>query len=75
LCASPGRVQFGYVHIRQEWATNEVASILLNLAMLDAKPAVAAGGWDFTPAIALAAVALIIGFAIVAAGWVVRRDV
>jgi hypothetical protein len=54
---------------------NEVASILLNLAMLDAKPAVSAGGWDFTPAITFAAVALIIGFAVVAAGWVIRRDV
>jgi hypothetical protein len=54
---------------------NEVASILLSLAMPDAQPAATVGAWDFTPAISLAAVALIIGFAVVAAGWVIRRDV
>jgi hypothetical protein len=43
--------------------------------MLDAEPSMANGGWDFTPAVTFAAVILIIGFAVVAAGWAIRRDV
>ncbi len=54
---------------------NQVASTLLSLAMPDVEPSITAGGLDFTPAVTFTAIILIIGFAVVAAGWVIRRDV
>lgn len=48
-------------------------AVLLNLPMLDAEPSI--GIDDLTPALTFIAFILIIGFVVVAAGWVIRRDV
>lgn len=54
---------------------DRVASVLFSLPMLNAEPSMVNGGWDFTPTVTFAAVVMIIGFAVVAAGWAIRRDV
>jgi hypothetical protein len=51
----------------------QIAGLLLNLPMLDAEPSI--GIDDLTPVVTVAAVVVIIGFAVVAAGWVIKRDV
>jgi hypothetical protein len=42
---------------------------------VEADPAVAHTGWDVTSFATVIAVVLIIGFCVVAAGWVIKRDV
>ena len=54
---------------------DQVTSILFNLSMLASKPSMTIDDWDFTPALAVIVVILIIGFAVVAAGWAIKRDV
>ena len=56
-------------------AMDQVTSILFNLSMLASKPSMTNDDWDFTPALAVIVVILIIGFAVVAAGWAIKRDV
>jgi hypothetical protein len=51
----------------------EIAGRLLSLPMLDAEPSI--GIDDLTPVATFIAVVVIIGFAVVAAGWVIKRDV
>ena len=53
----------------------QVASFLLSFPMLGAKLSIANDDWDLTPAITFIAVILIIGFAVVAAGWAIKRDI
>lgn len=52
-----------------------VGSLLFSLAVLDAEPSIAFGGWDCIPAVTLIVVILIVGFAIVAAAQAIKRDV
>jgi hypothetical protein len=53
----------------------QVASFLLSFRMMDAELSIANDGWDLTPAVTFIAVILIIGFAVIAAGWTIKRDV
>lgn len=53
----------------------QIASILLSFLMLDAGLSIPGDDWDLTPVATLIAIILIIGFAVVAAGWVINRDV
>jgi hypothetical protein len=53
----------------------QIASILPSVPMLDAGLSIASDDWDFTPVATFIAVILIIGFAVVAAGWTIKRDV
>ncbi len=50
----------------------QVAILLLSFPMLDAELSI---GWDLTPAVTFIAVIVIIGFAVIAAGWTIKRDV
>ena len=45
------------------------------LGLPEADPAAAPAGWDVTSFATVIAVVLIIGFCVVAAGWVIKRDV
>ena len=56
-------------------AMDQVTSIQFSLSTLASKPSMTNDGWDFTPAVAVIVVILIIGFAVVAAGWAIKRDV
>jgi len=49
-----------------------VASVLLSVPSLGAEPSIAID--DLAPVVAFIAVILIIGFAVAAAGWVIKRD-
>ena len=51
----------------------QITDLLQRLLMMDAEPSI--GIDDLTPVVTFIAVALIIGFAVVAAGWVIKRDV
>jgi hypothetical protein len=53
----------------------QVASFLLSFPVLDAELSIANDGLDLTPAVTFIAVILIIGFAVIAAGWTIKRDV
>jgi len=48
---------------------------LFSLSMLEGEPTITADGWDLAPVVTIVAVVLIIGFAVAAAGWVIKRDV
>lgn len=50
-------------------------SFLFSLSMLGAEPTITSDGWDLAPVVTIVAVVLIIGFAVAAAGWVIKRDV
>jgi hypothetical protein len=52
-----------------------IPSFRFSLAMLEAEPTITADGWEFAPFVTIVAVVLIIGFAVAAAGWVIKRDV
>jgi len=54
-------------------AMDQVTSILFSLSTLESKPSMTNDSWDFTPAVAVIVVILIIG--VVAAGWAIKRDV
>jgi len=51
----------------------QITDLLQRLLMMDAEPSI--GIDDLTPVVTFVAVALIVGFAVVAAGWVIKRDV
>ena len=53
----------------------QVASFLLSFPEFVAEPSIANDSWDLTPAVTFIAVILIIGFAVVAAGWAIKRDI
>ena len=48
---------------------------LLGLPTPEGDPAVAHTGWDVTSFATVIAIVLIVGFCVVAAGWVIKRDV
>ena len=48
---------------------------LFSLSMLEGEPTINGDGWDLAPVLTFIAVVLIIGFAVAAAGWVIKRDV
>ena len=48
---------------------------LLGLPSSEGDPAVAHTGWDVTSFATVIAIVLIVGFCVVAAGWVIKRDV
>jgi hypothetical protein len=53
----------------------QIPSVLFSLSMLEAEPTVTRDGWELAPIVTIIAVVLIIGFAVAAAGWVIKRDV
>lgn len=53
----------------------QVPSFLFSLSVLEAEPTINGDGWDLAPVLTFIAVVLIIGFAVAAAGWVIKRDV
>lgn len=52
-----------------------VTNVMFGVSTLASKLSTTNDSWDFTPAVAVIVVILIIGFAVVAAGWVIKRDV
>jgi len=53
----------------------QVPSFLFSLSVLEVEPTINGDGWDLAPVLTFIAVVLIIGFAVAAAGWVIKRDV
>ncbi len=53
----------------------QVSRFLFSLSMPEAEPTINGDGWDLAPVLTFIAVVLIIGFAVAAAGWVIKRDV
>ena len=53
----------------------DIVSFLLSLPMLGSEQSIGNEGWDLSPVVASIAVILIIGFAVVAAGSAMKRDV
>ena len=54
---------------------DQVTNILSSLLTLESQPSTTVDSWDFIPAVAVIVVILIIGFAVVATGWTIKRDV
>lgn len=54
---------------------DRVANVLFGLPALNAELSMANDGRDLTPVVTFIAVILIIGFAVVAAGWAIGRDI
>jgi hypothetical protein len=54
---------------------NLATNVQLGFPILSAGLSIANDGWDLTPALTFIAVVLIVGFAVVAAGWAIKRDV
>jgi hypothetical protein len=52
-----------------------IVSLLIGLPMLESVGLTASGGWDFGSVVAPIAIALIIGFAVIAVGLAIRHDV